>query len=57
MAKYIPNIGEEAPIHLLIGRDLGEAHHVQEQRTGPIRTQCAQRLTLGWVIVGEACLC
>jgi len=32
-----------------------DAHHVLAQRIGPSKTPYAQRLRLGWVIVGEAC--
>ena len=41
---------------LLIGRDAVEAHHVHDQRIGPNRTPYAQRLKMGWVIIGETCL-
>ncbi|XP_076074970.1 uncharacterized protein LOC143045968 [Mytilus galloprovincialis] len=49
----IPAIEERCPILLLIGRDLIEAHHVLEQRLGPSRTPFAQKLRLGWVIIGN----
>ena len=52
----IPPMNNEAEILLLIGRDLIESHHVLAQRLGPSRTPCAQRLSLGWVIIGESCL-
>lgn len=41
---------------MLIGRDLTEAHHVYEQCIGPRSSPFAQRLNLGWVIVGDVCL-
>lgn len=56
IAQHIPALDEEADILLLIGRDLLDAHHVLEQRLGPRATPYAQRLRLGWVIVGESCL-
>ncbi|VDI05254.1 Hypothetical predicted protein [Mytilus galloprovincialis] len=56
IADYIPEIDETAPIVLLIGRDLLEAHHVIEQLKGPTYSPYAQKLSLGWVIVGETCL-
>ncbi|VDI78659.1 Hypothetical predicted protein [Mytilus galloprovincialis] len=56
IADYIPEIDDTAPILLLIGRDLPEAHHVIEQLTGPTYSPYAQKLRLGWVIVGETCL-
>lgn len=46
----------EINILLLIGRDLGDAHHITEQRIGPPYAPYAQKLKLGWVIVGEVCL-
>ncbi|XP_060074446.1 uncharacterized protein LOC132554162 [Ylistrum balloti] len=56
IAENIPEADNTIPILLLIGRDLIEAHHVQDQRIGPRGSPYAQRLSLGWVIVGEACL-
>ncbi|XP_055998870.1 uncharacterized protein LOC130047575 [Ostrea edulis] len=56
IAKYIPNLDDGSDTLLLIGRDLMEAHHVLDQRLGPRTTPYAQRLRLGWVIVGESCL-
>ncbi|XP_014673822.1 PREDICTED: uncharacterized protein LOC106814066 [Priapulus caudatus] len=56
IAKHLPPIDGNASILLLIGRDLIEAHHILEQRTGPPSSPYAHRLRLGWVIVGEACL-
>jgi hypothetical protein len=56
IAHHIPPIDDTAQILLLVGRDLVEAHHVFDQRTGPRNSPFAQRLCLGWVIVGEACL-
>ncbi|XP_063404523.1 uncharacterized protein LOC134687988 [Mytilus trossulus] len=52
----LPPIDPEAHILLLIGRDLADAHHVYEQKTGAQNTPFAQRLSLGWVIIGEVCL-
>ena len=56
IAQHLHTLDEEANISLLIGRDLLEAHHVLEQCLGPKGTPYAQRLYLGWVIVGECCL-
>jgi hypothetical protein len=39
-----------------IGRDLIDAHHVENQITGPQGAPFAQKLSLGWVIVGEVCI-
>lgn len=41
---------------LLIGRDLLKAHHVIDQIRGTSSKPYAQRLTLGLVMIGEACL-
>ena len=49
-------IDDHAHILLLVVRDLPEAHHVHDQRIGHRNSPYAQRLSLGWVIVGEACL-
>ncbi|XP_076113586.1 uncharacterized protein LOC143081749 [Mytilus galloprovincialis] len=49
----ITPLEERCQILLLIGRDLIEAHHVLEQRLGPSRTPFAQKLRLGWVIIGN----
>ncbi|XP_062592960.1 uncharacterized protein LOC134254474 [Saccostrea cucullata] len=56
IAQHIPALDDEASISLLIGRDLLEAHHILEQRLGYTGSPYAQRLCLGWVIVGESCL-
>ena len=56
ISEYIPPLDTSAAIMLLIGRDLPEAHHVYDQRTGPKGSPYAQNLKLGWVIVGETCL-
>ncbi|XP_070188491.1 uncharacterized protein [Littorina saxatilis] len=54
--KRIPPLDKQIPIALLIGRDLPEAHHVLEQIVGPPKSPFAQRLPLGWVIIGDVCL-
>lgn len=51
-SEYDPN----CLVTLLIGRDLVEAHHVIDQRIGAKGSPYAQRLSLGWVIIGETCL-
>ena len=56
IVDHIPPINPEFDIILLIGRDLIEAHHVQDQRIGPRGSPYAQKLSLGWVIIGETCL-
>ncbi|XP_033755669.1 uncharacterized protein LOC117338425 [Pecten maximus] len=56
IAKLIPSLDADAPILLLLGRDLIEAHHISDQRIGPRGSPYGQKLSLGWVIVGETCL-
>ena len=56
IAHEIPPLDEEAEILLLIGRDLIDVHHVHDQRIGRRNTPYAQKLGLGWVIIGETCL-
>ena len=53
---FIPSLDETASTLLLIGRDLPETYHVLDQRIGHRKSPYAQKLPLGWVIVGEACL-
>ena len=52
----IPEYDSQAPIALLIGRDMISAHHILDQRLGKGTEPYAQKLKLGWVIVGETCL-
>lgn len=40
----------------MVGRDLPEAHHIEDQRTGPQGTPFAQNLALGWDLIGNVCL-
>ena len=56
IADFIPPLEIQTPTLILIGRDLPEAHHVSSQLTGPKGSPYAQKLKLGWVIVGETCL-
>ena len=53
IADQIYPLNPEAKIQLLIGRDLPEAHLVHDQIPG---SPFAQRLSLGWMIVGDVCL-
>ena len=55
IVDFIPPLDEEAEILLLIGRDVIEAHYVHDQRIGET-SPYAQRLSLGWVVIGESCL-
>lgn len=56
IAGKIPPLEPDTPILLLLGRDVLSVHKVREQYNGPQNTPYAQRLDLGWVIVGEICL-
>lgn len=52
----IPELNPDAQILLLIGRNLSETHHVRDQRIRTRNVPFAQRLNLGWVVVGYVCL-
>ncbi|KAL1259106.1 hypothetical protein QQF64_009683 [Cirrhinus molitorella] len=56
IAHEMPSIDENAEILLLIGRDLLRVHKVHRQVTGPLDAAFAQKLDLGWVIIGDVCL-
>lgn len=56
IAKHIPELDPEAEILLLLGRDVLRAHKVRQQVNGPHNAPFAQRLDLGWVVIGEVCL-
>jgi hypothetical protein len=46
----------QSEIMLLLGRDVIEAHNVFDQVLRPPGTPFAQRIGLGWVVVGELCI-
>ena len=56
IADEIPPFDSNANIHLLIGRDAPDLLKVREFRNGPKGAPWAQRLTLGWTIMGQMCL-
>ncbi|XP_061908363.1 uncharacterized protein LOC133653277 isoform X1 [Entelurus aequoreus] len=56
IAHMIPRLDPEAQILILLGRDVLQVHKVREQRNGPQSAPFAQRLDLGWVVVGDVCL-
>ncbi|KAL3983862.1 FRAS1-related extracelluar matrix protein 1/2 [Sarotherodon galilaeus] len=56
IADKIPPPDPDAKILLLLGRDILRVHKVREQISGPGDAPFAQRLDLGWVIVGDVCL-
>ncbi|XP_075534522.1 uncharacterized protein LOC142568489 [Dermacentor variabilis] len=55
VANHIPPL-EEAGILLLLGRDILRAHKVRQTINGPHDAPYAQKLDLGWVIVGDVCV-
>ncbi|XP_037509614.1 uncharacterized protein LOC119386370 [Rhipicephalus sanguineus] len=55
IATHIPPL-EEARILLLLGRDVLRVHKVRQTINGPLDAPYAQRLDLGWVIVGDVCM-
>ncbi|XP_067279227.1 uncharacterized protein [Pseudorasbora parva] len=56
IASQIPKLDPNAQILLLLGRDIIRVHKVRQQINGPHDAPFAQRLDLGWVVVGEVCL-
>lgn len=56
IAYKIPHLDPEAQILLLLGRDILQVHKVREHRNGPPNAPYAQRLDLGWVVVGNVCV-
>ena len=56
IADEIPEICDDAEILLLVGRDAPPLQKIHESRNGCRNAPWAQRLDLGWVIIGDACL-
>ncbi|XP_054872108.1 uncharacterized protein LOC129350233 [Amphiprion ocellaris] len=56
LAPLIPKYDPDAQIAVLLGRDIIQVHKARQQVNGPHSAPFAQRLDLGWVIVGEVCL-
>ncbi|XP_074469284.1 uncharacterized protein LOC141754250 [Sebastes fasciatus] len=56
VASEIPNLDPAADILLLLGRDIIRAHKVRKQHNGPHYAPYAQKLDLGWVIIGDVCI-
>ena len=56
IADKIHEVRPESEILLLIGRDVPPLHKIRESRNGGGNAPWAQRLDLGWVILGNACL-
>ncbi|MEE6488845.1 hypothetical protein FKM82_015408 [Ascaphus truei] len=55
IANHIQPVDQGAKILLLLGRDIMRVHKVRKQHNGHHNVPYAQRLDLGWVIVGNAC--
>ncbi|XP_067306911.1 uncharacterized protein [Pseudorasbora parva] len=56
VAEHIPELDPKAEILILLGRDIVRVHKVRQQVSGPHNAPFAQRLDLGWVLVGDVCL-
>lgn len=56
MARYIPELDPNGEILILLGRDVLRVHKVRQQVNGPHNAPFAQRLELGWVLIGDVCL-
>ena len=56
IAEEIPEVDPSADILILIGRDVPSLLKVHESRNGPRDAPWAQKLELGWVVLGNACL-
>ena len=56
IAEKIPELDPEAEILLLVERDAPPLHKVHESRNGPRNAPWAQRLDLGWVVLGNVCM-
>ena len=56
IVREIPPLDPNADIHLLLGRDAPELLKVWEFKNGPKGAPWAQKLSLGWTIIGQMCL-
>ena len=56
VAHLILELNPSAPTMLLHGQELISVHKVRKQVNGPCDAPYAQKLNLGWVIVGKVCL-
>ena len=56
VAHLIPDIDQQAPIMLLLGLDIIRVHKARKQVNGPHNLPYAQKLDLGWIIIGNVCL-
>lgn len=56
ITEKIPELDPEAEILLLVGRDAPPLHKIHKLQNGPRNAPWAQRLNLGWVVLGNACM-
>ncbi|XP_060772289.1 uncharacterized protein LOC132883105 [Neoarius graeffei] len=56
IAGQIPELDHDAQIMMLLGRDIIRVHKVRRQINGSHDAPYAQKLDLGWVLVGNVCL-
>lgn len=56
VTHLIPELAPNAHILMLLGWDIIRVHKVHKQISGPHDEPFAQKLDLGWVIVGNVCL-
>ena len=56
IADEIPPLDSQVEVQLLIGRDEPKLLKVRAFKNGPKGTPWAQKLVLGWTVLGQACL-
>lgn len=56
VAQFISKLDPDAQILVLLGRDMIHVRKARQQINGPHNAPFAQRLDLGWVIVGDVCV-
>ncbi|KAL1276032.1 hypothetical protein QQF64_035655 [Cirrhinus molitorella] len=56
IANEIPPLDPKVEILLLLGRDILRIHKIHKQINGPSNAPFAQKLDLGWVVIGDVCL-
>uniref|UniRef100_A0A8C5WIB5 Large ribosomal subunit protein uL6 N-terminal domain-containing protein n=1 Tax=Leptobrachium leishanense TaxID=445787 RepID=A0A8C5WIB5_9ANUR len=56
IANEIPTLVKNADILILLGKDILRVHKVRQQINCPHDAPFAQRLDLGWVIIGNVCI-
>jgi hypothetical protein len=56
IAAFIPPVIDDIDIELVIGRDVITAHHILDQTLGEGNLPIGQKLSLGWVIIGQVCM-